>query len=72
MNLPQLPQDKANHAIYGAFICASLNWAIGPYALLVVAVVAIGKEVYDVYSKTGHGEKADALWTIVGGALVLF
>ena len=72
MNLPQLPQDKANHALYGALICASLNWAIGPYALLVVAAVAIGKEVYDVYSKTGNGEKADALWTIVGGALVLF
>ena len=72
MNFPQLPQDKANHFVYGAVLCASCHWAIGPYALLVVAVVAIGKEVYDVYSKTGHGEKADALWTIAGGALVLF
>ena len=72
MNLPQLPQDKANHFVYGAVLCASCHWAFGPYALLVVAVVAIGKEVYDVYSKTGHGEKADALWTIAGGALVLF
>ena len=72
MSLPQLPQDKANHFVYGAVLCASCHWAIGPYALLVVAAVAIGKEVYDVYSKTGHGEKADALWTIVGGALVLF
>lgn len=55
MNLPLIPQDKANHAIYGA-----LAFAIGAAAshllpivpaviagLVVCAVVAVGKEGLD-------------------------
>ena len=71
MNLPQLPQDKANHFVYGAVLCASCHWAIGPWALAVVCVAAIGKELYDQSSGKGCPEIWDAAWTIIGGGLVL-
>jgi len=71
MLLPQLPQDKANHALYGALICASCHWAIGPWALIPVIIAAVGKELYDLYTGKGNGEILDAVCTVAGGAIVL-
>ena len=82
MNLPQLPPDKANHALYGALI---FNVAfIASHSLLissvVVAVIAVAKEISDAvinWRATGdpmhgpHGvELLDAVATCLGGILV--
>jgi hypothetical protein len=78
MNLPQLPQDKANHLVYGAVIfCVALLVAHSVLvAGLVVLVFAVGKEASDAwanYKATGtppHGvELLDAVATCAGGAL---
>jgi hypothetical protein len=67
MNLPQLPQDKANHVVYGTVIYAIAAPFLGPLVSLIpVALVAIGKEVYDYKSKTGTPDALDAVATIVG------
>ncbi len=81
MNLPQLPPDKANHALYGALI---FNVAfIATRSLLissvVVAVCAVAKEISDAvinWRATGkltqgpHGvEFLDAAATCFGGVL---
>ena len=81
--MPQLPADKANHAIYGALIfllaLAILRRPDVAYGLVVTA--AVGKEVLDWLSnqraiKAGlaptHGvEWFDALATCAGGAVPL-
>ena len=81
--MPQLPADKANHAIYGAIIfllaLAILRRPDAAYGLVVAA--AVGKEVLDWLSnqraiRAGltptHGvEWIDALATCAGGAVPL-
>jgi hypothetical protein len=81
--MPQLPADKANHAIYGALIfllaLAILRRPDAAYGLVVLA--AVGKEVLDWLSnqraiKAGlaptHGvEWFDALATCAGGVVPL-
>lgn len=65
MNLPELPLDKANHALYGAaifnVIFALVTFFHGPYplyiALGVVALCAMLKEASDAwlnYRATGN------------------
>lgn len=81
MQLPNLPQDKANHAFWGAVLAAGLSLYSLPVAALAVLGAAILKEASDAvvnYRTTGnpmtgpHGVEAlDALATITGGALVL-
>jgi hypothetical protein len=77
--MPSLPQDKANHAVYGALIFL-IGFAITrrmdvSYGLVVLA--AVGKEVLDWLSnqrseKPTHGvEWLDALATCAGGAVPL-
>ena len=82
MNLPQLPPDKANHALYGALIFDVAF--IASHSLLissvVVAVIAVAKELSDAvinWRATGdpmhgpHGvELMDAVATCLGGILV--
>lgn len=81
MTLPIIPQDKANHAIYGAVVfCVvfALTHRV-PVAAAVVVLVAIGKEIADRLAnrraaKAGlpapHGvEVMDAVATCAGGAL---
>jgi hypothetical protein len=75
VNLPLLPQDKANHAVYGAAIAAvGLCYSLEVGAGLCV-FFAVGKEISDWWlNRRGgnHGvEIADAAATIFGGALVL-
>jgi hypothetical protein len=81
--IPSLPQDKANHAVYGALIfllaLAILRRPDVAYGLVVLA--AVGKEALDKLSnmravKAGltptHGvEWFDALATCAGGAVPL-
>ena len=81
MNLPQLPQDKANHAIYGALIfnVCFLFTHSAIVAGCVVAFFAVFKEVSDAiinWRTTGdpmhgpHGvEVLDAAATCFGGVL---
>jgi hypothetical protein len=81
MNLPQLPADKANHAIYGAVIfdaCFLLTKNL-LVSLVVVVVIAVLKEISDAvinWRATGdpmhgpHGvEVLDAVATCFGGVL---
>ena len=81
MNLPQLPTDKANHAIYGALIF-DVCFLITHSAIVagcVVAFFAVFKEVSDAFINwraTGdamhgpHGvELLDAAATCFGGVL---
>lgn len=71
MNLPTLPADKANHAVYGAALaCIGGLHSVALGALLCVAF-AVGKEIYDRVSKRGNPELLDAVATLAGGALVL-
>jgi|OpeIllAssembly_1097287.scaffolds.fasta_scaffold484268_2 hypothetical protein len=66
--LPQLPQDKANHFVYGLVIFIAVGFAFGAVAGLVAAIVAGGaKEIYDLVSGKGHSEGADFLATALGG-----
>lgn len=75
--LPQLPQDKANHAVYGAVL--GLVGAIGakllgaPPALGAVALaggIGVAKEAYDRTSKRGTPDTLDAIATAAGGVAV--
>jgi hypothetical protein len=81
MNLPQLPQDKANHALWGAiiFIAALAVTRTPLIAAAVVVVAAAAKEASDAiinYRTTGdpmhgpHGvEFLDFAATCFGGVL---
>ena len=40
-------------------------------AFIAVCVFAIGKELYDKYSRKGTPEIADAIWTIVPALMIL-
>ena len=75
MSLPVLPQDKANHAVYGAAL-AAIGTCHSPVAGAVLcAAFAVGKEVYDWWDNQHGGhhgvEVGDALATMFGGTLVL-
>ena len=78
--LPQLPQDKGNHCIYGAVIFnLALPLTDALVALALVGVLAVGKEAMDWLSNhraraaglpPPHGvEFLDAAATFAGGVL---
>jgi hypothetical protein len=81
MNLPQFPQDKANHAIYGALIFNFAYYITHSIvvAFCVVTFIALAKEASDAminYRATKdpmhgpHGvEFLDAVATCFGGIL---
>lgn len=72
MNLPVIPLDKANHALYGAVIASAGTLLAGPLIGLVACLfAAIGKELYDMASETGKADPADTLATLAGGLLVV-
>ena len=65
--LPQLPQDKANHVLYGLLIFGVVG-LYSPLAGLIAAVVAAAaKEAWDATGR-GHVEFLDFLATSAGGA----
>lgn len=77
--LPVIPQDKANHAVYGAVIFnIALPFTSALLALAAVAALAVAKEAVDWLRNrrarqaglpAPHGvEPLDALATLAGGA----
>jgi len=76
MKLPILPQDKANHFVYGSVI-AAIGCVVAPmFGALLAIAFGIGKEVYDVWRNKVHPDSAtpdvwDATATIVGGLIVV-
>lgn len=69
MKLPIIPQDKANHILYGLiifFITALItNIWIG---LITATLFGVGKEIYDFFNKDRHTSDIwDAMATIIGG-----
>ena len=67
-----LPQDKANHFVYGSIICFLASLILTPIvALAITILIGILKEVYDKVSKKGNPEILDAVATIIG-ALPIF
>lgn len=64
-----VPQDKANHFLYGAVISASVSRVTGDRVLGLGAAVAfaLGKEIYDTLSGKGAPDVRDAMWTVLGG-----
>lgn len=72
MTLPLIPQDKANHFVYGAVAGALAVQITGhPNAALVIAVVlGFVKELYDLATGRGTPDWRDVVWTAAGGACV--
>ncbi len=72
MKLLLIPQDKANHFIYG-FVIYMLTSILfdGWIPLLTVVFFAAGKEIiYDKIMKKGTPELLDFIFTIVSGLLL--
>ena len=64
-------KDKLLHYLFGSIIAAVLLPFIGGvFALMVVAAVGIGKEVYDHFFG-GTVEAMDVVWTVFGGVVVV-
>ena len=51
MDKLMLSQDKANHAFYGLLIYSIISLISIHLALVVVLIVAIAKEIVDIYTK---------------------
>lgn len=76
MSLPSLPQDKANHFVYGALVAAPPASFFDPaIALIAVVVVGVGKEALDWWQNQRGGkhgvEVMDAVATVCGGLAVI-
>lgn len=70
--LPLIPVDKANHFIYGCLIYFIAQiWLVPVYALSVVILIGVLKELYDKISGKGTPDIMDSIWTILG-AIPLF
>lgn len=66
-----IPHDKLLHYVAGTIIYALCSLFIGLYAIVIVLVIAIGKEVYDYVSKKGTPEYMDIIATVLGGLVVM-
>ncbi len=71
MNLPLIPQDKANHFIYGfiIFIISTLFFS-NLVSLGIVLVIASFKEFYDL-KYGGNPEILDIIASIMAGIILL-
>lgn len=72
MTLPLVPQDKANHFVYGAVVGALAAAAVGHPNAALIAAVALGfvKELYDLAGSKGTPDWRDVAWTAAGGACI--
>lgn len=70
-NLSRLHQDKTGHFIAGVLIYYTTLHFIDPFVgLLSVAVVAVGKEVFDCLHRDKHTpDMWDAVATLLGGII---
>lgn len=75
--LPVVPQDKANHFLYGAVIFSAV-YVVAFFAALpalpiaagAVVGIGVGKEIYDRRNKETHTpDIKDALATVAGGVV---
>jgi hypothetical protein len=66
----KIAPDKAKHFLAGGLVGLSALF-VGWYALVLVVIVGIGKEVYDEESGKGTPEVMDALAACAGGLLVV-
>lgn len=65
MNIPQIPQDKANHIIFGWVIYFISNIFLSAYfSFVIVLLFATLKEVYDEIYRFGFDWK-DLLTTLI-------
>ena len=65
MNLPQIPQDKANHIIFGWLIYFISNIFLNVYiSFLIVLFFALTKEIYDEIYRFGFDWK-DLAFTLI-------
>jgi hypothetical protein len=58
-----IPEDKANHLIYGLLIYFLASLLYPSLALLIVIIIALLKEVYDNYGN-GTSDWKDFMFTI--------
>ena len=66
-----IPQDKANHFVYGAILTALASFVIAPmFAVLLALLVAVIKEWRDEHSN-GTVESMDVAWTMFGSITVV-
>jgi hypothetical protein len=64
----KVPADKQMHFICGLVIAALLTPFIGAYSIVVVAIVALLKEIYDYLHKDIHTPDFwDWVATVLGG-----
>ena len=68
--LEKIDKDKLLHFVAGSLIYASTAWFLDYYALGLVVVGSVGKEVYDNYYK-GTVDALDVVATIVGGLVCM-
>lgn len=65
-----IAKDKVLHVIAGVLTYLTGYLVVGTWAILLVVVVAVGKEVYDSYNKEEHTpEVLDAIATVLGGTV---
>ena len=64
----KVPADKQMHFICGLVIAALLTPLIGAYSIVVVAIIALLKEIYDYLHKEIHTPDFwDWVATVLGG-----
>jgi hypothetical protein len=64
----KVPADKQMHFLCGLVIAALLTPFIGAYSILVVAVIAALKEIYDARHPDKHtADMLDWVATVLGG-----
>jgi hypothetical protein len=73
MNLPNLPQDKANHALYGVAIYAvAASIFSAPFSMVVVFAFAAGKDLFDSVLKQKQFSTLDMTATLCGGLVGMY
>jgi hypothetical protein len=73
MNLPIIPIDKANHALYGIAIYAAVASIFSaPFSMIVVFAFAAGKELYDSVLKEKQFSGLDLVATLCGGLIGMY
>ena len=66
-----LPLDKQAHFWSGAILGFLFNYFIGCWAILIVALIALAKEVYDYNHPNHTADVWDWVATVLGGVLGL-
>jgi hypothetical protein len=66
----RVPADKQAHALSGFIIAIFLTFFVGAYSVMVVAIIALLKEIYDYINKDIHTPDFwDWLVTALGGVI---